>query len=84
MSWHIRKIRVSPRTGQCCGETHPLARHPDSVVNEARAMFAAGRSFKEISVSLGVPTPTVKCWCLLLRRKPFAHKIITKRVWIDD
>jgi len=61
------RIRRGP-TGHRIGASHPKAKAPDSVVDDARALHEKGRTFAEISRALGVNQRTVADWCKYITR----------------
>lgn len=75
----ILRFRKSNARGTPVGEGHHNARHPDAVVDQARAMRAAGATHRAIAAALGVPHPTVTAWLIGTRRRPH-ERIVVQRL----
>lgn len=77
-----RKIHAvgSNLRGNAVGQWHPHARHPDSLVNEVRALRATGLSYRAIARSTGVHFATVGDWCRGRRRGQAPARFIARPV----
>ena len=65
-------IRRGP-TGHRRGEGHGRAKWPDSLVEEARQMYARGVARGVIAYRLRVPYDTVRDW-IELRTRKYSHE----------
>lgn len=65
--------------GLPCGEDSHLARYPDSMVAEAKALRAQGLTMRAIAARLGPTHATVVFWLNGRRRKP-PVKFVAKRI----
>lgn len=50
------------------GESHPNARHPDSVVREARRLHKQGLGYRRIGRRMGIKPHTVYQWLVGITR----------------
>ena len=68
--------------GMPVGESNPLAKHRDAVVEEARTLRLAGMSFCKIGIQLGVSMWTVRHWVCGTRRtgKPVRIQMVRRKV----
>jgi len=55
--------------GRRCGESHPRARVPDSVVRAVRdAHEIEGMGLRRLAKRFGLPRATIQAWCSYTRR----------------
>ena len=73
----IVRLRPSNARGWPAGQGHHNARHPDSVVDEARALRQCGWTQYAIAAHLGVGRTTVDGWVTGRRRQPAVRIVVT-------
>ena len=71
--------RKTNARGHLMGESHPLCRHSDEVVAQAREMRAAGATPTAIGLALGVCSATVWDWCNGSRRLPHSRIVVVRQ-----